>query len=108
MRTTKKKRLAAPMCVNFVCFYKKCFVLIKSKNTICSSFLQNIFLFYFGGALDERSRKTMAMICGYCKEEASLLCIACKNVYYCGKEHQLLDWKKGHRAQCKSFEVSSI
>lgn len=49
--------------------------------------------------------KKSDMICGYCKEAGNLLCTGCKNVYYCGKEHQLLDWRKDHRSKCKAFEV---
>lgn len=51
---------------------------------------------------------TMDMICGYCKEEGNLLCTGCKNVFYCGKEHQRLDWKKGHRSKCKAYEVLQL
>lgn len=49
--------------------------------------------------------KKLPQICAHCKEEGLLLCTGCKNVYYCGREHQLLDWKKEHRAKCKAFEV---
>ena len=31
---------------------------------------------------------------------ALLRCSACKKVYYCCKEHQLLDWKSSHKKNC--------
>lgn len=47
----------------------------------------------------------MAMICEYCGAKAGQKCAGCKLVFYCGREHQVLDWKKGHRNKCKGYEV---
>ncbi|XP_005177231.2 SET domain-containing protein SmydA-8 [Musca domestica] len=43
--------------------------------------------------------------CAVCEVPASLKCMACKQVFYCGKEHQKIHWKKGHKAECKCYEV---
>ena len=45
--------------------------------------------------------------CEFCKEFAGTLrlCSACKSVYYCGKEHQTIDWPK-HKLECKQFAAS--
>lgn len=43
--------------------------------------------------------------CEYCGVPADHKCASCKLVYYCGKEHQILDWKKGHKNICKTYEV---
>lgn len=44
--------------------------------------------------------------CVICGIPAGLKCGGCKNVVYCGKDHQKLDWKGGHKKQCKCFEVN--
>lgn len=47
-------------------------------------------------------------ICAVCGIKAGLKCTGCLAVTYCGKEHQVLDWKKGHKNSCKSYEVSDV
>ncbi|XP_013119232.1 SET domain-containing protein SmydA-8 [Stomoxys calcitrans] len=44
--------------------------------------------------------------CAVCGVSASLKCMACKQVFYCGKEHQKIHWKKGHKAECKCYEIA--
>jgi hypothetical protein len=34
-------------------------------------------------------------------------CGKCKKVFYCGKEHQLLHWKSGHKQVCTGFTAST-
>jgi len=48
-------------------------------------------------------------VCAVCQGLAKLRCSACKNVWYCGKEHQKEDWKI-HKAKCEFFNkvVKSI
>ncbi|XP_075159694.1 SET and MYND domain containing, arthropod-specific, member 2 [Haematobia irritans] len=43
--------------------------------------------------------------CAVCGVPASLKCMACKQVFYCGKDHQKIHWKKGHKAECKCYEI---
>lgn len=45
-------------------------------------------------------------ICAVCGIKAGLKCTGCYAVIYCGKEHQVQDWKKGHKHVCKCYEVS--
>lgn len=47
----------------------------------------------------------MSMVCEFCGESASLKCAGCQLVFYCNREHQKLDWKKGHKMKCKGYEV---
>ncbi|KAG5681719.1 hypothetical protein PVAND_011129 [Polypedilum vanderplanki] len=42
--------------------------------------------------------------CKSCNKSANLLCINCKEVYYCSRECQKSDWKN-HKQQCKSYEI---
>jgi len=39
--------------------------------------------------------------CEICGLFASKRCSACGSVYYCCRDHQLLDWNLGHEKQCK-------
>lgn len=48
----------------------------------------------------------LALRCEFCGISASLKCSGCKNVVYCGKEHQKLHWKNGHKSKCKCYEVN--
>ncbi|XP_036326131.1 SET domain-containing protein SmydA-8-like [Rhagoletis pomonella] len=44
--------------------------------------------------------------CAVCGVTAAQKCGGCRNVVYCGKEHQIIHWKKGHKAECKCYEVA--
>ena len=41
-----------------------------------------------------------AHLCRICGAGGPLSCSGCKKVRYCGKEHQTVDWKMGHKAEC--------
>lgn len=43
--------------------------------------------------------------CAICDVEAPLKCTACKEVFYCGAEHQKKHWKV-HKNVCRSYEIS--
>lgn len=40
-------------------------------------------------------------LCNLCGISGPKTCSACKKVTYCGKDHQVLDWKSGHKSECK-------
>lgn len=43
-----------------------------------------------------------------CKSIATQRCSGCKTTYYCGKDHQALDWNAGgHREQCKKIQSTA-
>ncbi|XP_050298103.1 programmed cell death protein 2 [Anthonomus grandis grandis] len=44
--------------------------------------------------------KMWAELCNLCGIYADKRCSKCKNVVYCCKEHQILDWKNAHKLQC--------
>ena len=50
---------------------------------------------------DEKLRSLTCEICG---QFASKRCASCKKLYYCGREHQLLDWNLGHEKECKILQ----
>ncbi|XP_046407226.1 SET domain-containing protein SmydA-8-like [Ischnura elegans] len=43
--------------------------------------------------------------CAVCGEESAFRCSGCRLLHYCSKEHQRQDWKAGHRAHCKPFQI---
>lgn len=50
----------------------------------------------------------MSMKCEFCGVVATLKCGGCRIVFYCNKEHQKMDWRKGHKTNCKSYEVIKL
>lgn len=36
-------------------------------------------------------------VCKICEKPTTKKCANCHQVYYCGKEHQIYDWKNGHK-----------
>eukprot|EP01084_Bolivina_argentea_P017741 33104_1 len=45
--------------------------------------------------------------CIICDSSASKRCSACNQAWYCSKEHQIKDWKRGHKKQCKINQQNS-
>ena len=43
-------------------------------------------------------------LCAFCKNIAKTRCSGCLKVYYCNKEHQILDWKN-HAKSCKVLKL---
>lgn len=43
-----------------------------------------------------------ANLCQICGALGDKKCSKCKSVYYCSKEHQVIDWKEGHKLECES------
>lgn len=43
--------------------------------------------------------------CAVCKSPASQCCSNCNTIYYCGREHQKLDWKNGHKGKCVPYKI---
>jgi pre-rRNA-processing protein TSR4 len=44
-------------------------------------------------------------LCKVCNLRSTSHCGKCRCVYYCSKEHQVADWKAGHKSQCCSEGV---
>lgn len=43
---------------------------------------------------------TQSHTCAYCSQEATFYCGLCKETWYCGREHQVADWKS-HKSNCQ-------
>lgn len=58
---------------------------------------------------EENARKSEELgMCNFCGTLASQRCANCRQVFYCKKECQKQDWKKGHKEECKAVKVMSI
>ena len=44
-------------------------------------------------------------VCAVCNNSAKQKCSACKEVYYCSREHQKLHWK-AHAKKCRAFKLA--
>ena len=46
--------------------------------------------------------------CGHCKKSATLRCAGCNAKWYCSKDHQISDWKKIHKKECKRIDKPKV
>ncbi|XP_071438731.1 uncharacterized protein [Hetaerina americana] len=53
------------------------------------------------------ARTSILQPCATCGAESTFRCSGCRILHYCSKEHQKLDWKAGHRANCKPFLIQT-
>lgn len=56
---------------------------------------------------DSFSINKYSQFCNLCGILAEKHCSQCKSVAYCDREHQVLDWKEGHKAECKTNNKSN-
>lgn len=50
----------------------------------------------------------MTNYCKVCKADAKQKCSGCSSVFYCSRNCQIADWKKGHKNECKPYEVRGV
>ena len=41
--------------------------------------------------------------CNVCGSPSTMRCSRCSSVFYCGRDHQMEDWRRGHKKICKSL-----
>lgn len=110
----------APIDTNQDCFHRTIFIFI-CRNEKCSLPNSNINMKVFRNQLsrnnnyypceppveEEAWRVDLTTtlfgvnLCQICGVKSSSHCAKCKSVYYCCKQHQLIDWKSGHKTKCK-------
>lgn len=96
----------------FVCPNKRCCVERNSNKNlvVLRSQLRQLNDFYSDQAPDEKDKTlgelspisfgvTMCHVCGI---KSTQSCSKCGIIYYCGKDHQKLDWSGGHKDKCES------
>ena len=55
----------------------------------------------------QRLKVNWGSLCKVCGYKADKKCSACKEVDYCGKDHQVIDWKNGHKFTCSGSNKSA-
>lgn len=90
----------------FVCRNSKCCQRNSNENfKVFRSSLQRANKFYPYEPPEDKpdldfSLNKWTNLCNLCGCKAEKQCSKCKHVYYCSKEHQILDWKEGHKKEC--------
>ncbi|XP_023012957.2 zinc finger protein RP-8 [Leptinotarsa decemlineata] len=92
----------------FICRDPKCCERNNSDNLkVFRSSLQRNNRFYSYDPPDDTPMPGFSLskwvdLCSVCGCLSQLRCSKCKEVHYCSKEHQVLDWKSGHKKECTS------
>lgn len=55
--------------------------------------------------MDQLNENTIGK-CAICNIETNSKCTACKNIFYCGIEHQKNHWKI-HKKECRPFKIAN-
>ncbi|CAD5208208.1 unnamed protein product [Bursaphelenchus xylophilus] len=53
------------------------------------------------------NEKAFNKTCSTCGLKAASRCSKCDKAWYCGRDHQILDWTRGHKAECAEGEVTN-
>ena len=103
------------ICSNGDCFDKNSNIPFKAfRNQLAR---QNNFFDYEPFSTEASSKKVMRAVeelclkwgalCKVCGYRADKKCSACKTVDYCSKDHQIMDWKSGHKYSCSGSKAST-
>lgn len=109
-------QIYAPIEDNDSCFHRTIFLFI-CRNDSCCVRNENCNLVVFRSQLplandfypsvapseevkSEFDISKFVKICSVCGNFGSKHCSKCKTQQYCSREHQLIDWKAGHKANC--------
>lgn len=88
----------------FVCRSPSCHTTGNSTNIkVYRSNLPRVNDFYSSSPpieTPENSDPVPVKFCNLCGIVAHQQCSQCKKVVYCCRQHQVLDWKSGHKSQC--------
>ena len=89
--------------------FHRCLYLFLCQNTACVA-AGNVLALRCQAREDDAAampaHRSAALVaaatCGVCGVPASAKCSLCSKVAYCGKAHQRVHWKAGHKAVCKA------
>jgi len=105
----------------FMCRNGSCFD--KNSNTPFKTFRnqlprENKFFSYEPISAEGRTDDVMQIVeqlqtkwgslCSVCGCKADKKCSACNGVSYCSKDHQLIDWRRGHKFNCSGAKMNSV
>ncbi|OWR45352.1 pcdc2/rp-8 [Danaus plexippus plexippus] len=101
------------------CFHRTIFIFICKKGSCCQVNDSDNFLvlrcqiprrndYYSFEPYEENENETFPMdkwpkLCYICGARAPSHCSKCKKVYYCSRQHQILDWKN-HKIECPNLQ----
>jgi len=96
----------------FLCTSSTCWSTISPPLVVLRSQLDRDNPYYPTQAPEDNSRWRADIVvgrdcpvCAVCGGRGDKMCSRCKGVSYCGEKHQKLDWKTGHKEQCKEGAV---
>lgn len=91
----------------FICRDSKCCTRNNSENikVLRNSLKRDNEFYSFEPPSEDRpnldfSLSKWVILCNICGCLAEKKCSSCKNVFYCSRQHQILDWKQGHKQEC--------
>ncbi|CAH1174151.1 unnamed protein product [Phaedon cochleariae] len=97
----------------FICRNQECCIRNNSCNikVLRSSMLRDNKYYPYDPPEDKPdsnfSLSKWVKLCTVCGGLAEKQCSKCKRVNYCSREHQVLDWKEGHKKECGSNLAST-
>ena len=104
------------MCRNGSCFEKNSNIPFKAfRNQLPR---ENKFFSYEPISAERRTDDVMRIVeqlntkwgplCSVCGCKADKKCSACNDVSYCSKDHQVIDWRCGHRFCCSAAKKNGV
>lgn len=90
----------------FVCKNPECCHSNSNENfKVFRNSLQRANKFYPYDPPEDKPDPTFSLnnwtnLCNLCGCKSEKQCSKCKSIYYCSREHQILDWREGHKKEC--------
>jgi len=101
------------------CFHRTIFIFFCKDPACCKHNDNRNFVVYrcqlnrlnkfysFGPPVEEENWQpdvtpNVCRTCCVCGSKSASHCGKCKVAYYCSKEHQVIDWKSGHKGKCSA------
>ncbi|XP_049865951.1 programmed cell death protein 2 [Pectinophora gossypiella] len=106
------------------CFHRTVFIFICRNGTCCRTNCAENFLvlrcqlprknaFYSYQPYEENENEEFPMdkwpkLCNLCGAKGPSHCSKCKKSFYCSRQHQILDWQKGHKEACLQLQAADM
>ncbi|KAJ2946996.1 hypothetical protein O0L34_g16340 [Tuta absoluta] len=103
------------------CFHRTIFIFICRNGSCCRTNCADNFIVlrcqlqrkndYFSfepyeeSEKEEFSMEQWPKLCNVCGAKGPSHCSKCKKIFYCSRQHQILDWQKGHKQECPQLQA---